>query len=301
MAKETVKNDLIKSMKERIASSGANKKEIMYFPADSKRRVRFLQELQDGYEFDFHRHWERGIDALCLQEIGKSCPYCEEEGIDEVRYAWSVFDYETKAVKVLLLKATGITPIPSFIEFNETYGSLTDRDYTIKKNGKGPGSTFTVIPGDVSQFRNKRVKPLSRKAMLEMFAKAYPVNAEDAVDDDGDDEDEAPRKKSSSKASKGKASASKAKQTKKKKEPTLQEKLEELDMEELKEIALAIGLTKKEIKGLDEEELIELLFEDYEEEDVQEAYDDFIAENEEGDEDEDEDDDEDDEYDDEDE
>ena len=37
--------DVIKGMRERIAKSGANKKEIFYLPGDTKKRIRFLQEL----------------------------------------------------------------------------------------------------------------------------------------------------------------------------------------------------------------------------------------------------------------
>ena len=37
-------------------------------------------------------------------------------------------------------------------------------------------------------------------------------------------------------------------------------------------------MSKKEIKGLDEEELVDLLFEDYEEEDLEEIYEDLQSE-----------------------
>ena len=56
--------NLISAMKERIKSSGTSKKDVFYVAADIKRRIRFLQELDTGYEFKFHTHWERGINAL---------------------------------------------------------------------------------------------------------------------------------------------------------------------------------------------------------------------------------------------
>ena len=87
---------------------------------------------------------------------------------------------------------------------------------------------------------------------------AFPVNSEDAVDDD-EDEEEMPK----SKKNKDKAASQK-----KKKEPTLEEKLAELDKSDLREIALHCGLSKKEIKPLDEDELIDLLVSDYDEDDL---------------------------------
>ena len=67
---------------------------------------------------------------------------------------------------------------------------------------------------------------------------------------------------------KSKKNKNKAASNKKKKEPTLEEKLAELDKSDLREIALQCGLSKKEIKPLDEDELIDLLVSDYDEDDL---------------------------------
>ena len=257
---------LIDSMKERIKNSGSSRKEIFYVGADSKKRIRFLQELDDGYEFKFHAHWNRGVNALCPEIYGKDCPYCsdtDEEMKEVTQYAWNVWDYDANAVRILLYKATGISPVPQLIEFAEEYGTICDRDYTIKKIGKGMSGNVTVIPAEVSKFRNNKAKPFSYKQIVKLLQAAFPVNEEDRESDD--DEDEADVKKNK-----------KYEKKTKKKEKTIEEKLKELDEEDLKNIAIELGVSKKELKGLDEDEIVELLLDDNDESDLEEAYQDYI-------------------------
>lgn len=255
---------LIESMKERIKNSGSSRKEVFYVGADSKKRIRFLQELDDGYEFKFHSHWNRGVNALCAEVYGQDCPYCadtDEEMKEVTQYAWNVWDYDANAVRILLYKATGISPVPQLIEFAEEYGTICDRDYTIKKTGKGMSGNVTVIPAEVSKFRNSKAKPFTYKQIVKLLQTAYPINSEDAGDFSDDDEDEKPVKKQ---------------KKAKKKEKTIEEKLQELDISDLKNIAIELGVSKKELKGLDEEEIVELLIDDNDEDDLEEAYQDYI-------------------------
>ncbi len=255
---------LIDAMKERIKNSGSSRKEIFYVGADAKKRIRFLQELDDGYEFKFHSHWNRGVNALCAEVYGQDCPYCadtDEEMKEVTQYAWNVWDYDANAVRILLYKATGISPVPQLIEFAEEYGTICDRDYTIKKTGKGMSGNVTVIPAEVSKFRNSKAKPFSYKQIVKLLQAAFPINSEDAGDAPDDEEDEKPVKKQ---------------KKNKKKEKTIEEKLQELDIDDLKNIAIELGISKKELKGLDEEEIVELLVDDNDEDELEEAYQDYI-------------------------
>lgn len=256
---------LIDAMKERIKNSGSSRKEVFYVGADSKKRIRFLQELDDGFEFKFHSHWNRGVNALCAEVYGQDCPYCadtDEEMKEVTQYAWNVWDYDANAVRILLYKATGISPVPQLIEFAEEYGTICDRDYTIKKTGKGMSGNVTVIPAEVSKFRNSKAKPFSYKQIVKLLQAAFPINSEDVSDvPDDDEEDEKPVKKQ---------------KKNKKKEKTIEEKLQELDIDDLKNIAIELGISKKELKGLDEEEIVELLVDDNDEDELEEAYQDYI-------------------------
>ena len=240
--------NLIKEMKAKIAASGSSKKELLYFGKDSVKRVRFLQELDTGFTFQFHNDWNAGILELCKDpEDHENCKLCEQGIKVYENFAWSVWDYDSNAVRILLFKASGISPIPAFIEMYEEFGTIMDRDYKIKKVGQGQGGSFVVTPLDKERFSNKKAKPYTESQVHDILEKAYAKS--DVDTDDDEEEDEAPKKASKK---------DDAKKAKKKKKPSLRDQFEELSFKELKEIAIEIGISKKELKAFeDEEELLE--------------------------------------------
>lgn len=272
--------NLIAEMKAKIAASGTSKKEILYFGKDSVKRVRFLQELDTGYVFEFHNDWAANILELCKDpKDHEDCPLCEQGIKIYENFAWSVWDYDSNSVRILLFKANGVSPIPSFIEMYEEFGTIMDRDYKIKKVGQGQGGSFVVTPLDKERFNNKKAKPFTKKQMQEILEKAY---AKQEVEEDDDDEEEDEEEVTSKK--------SKKQAKKKKQKKSLRSRFEELSFKELKEIGLEIGLSKKELRAFeDEEELIDEFFDNYEEEDLQELLEDLEAEKDEEEDEEDED------------
>lgn len=254
--------NFLDQIKTAVKNSGSSKKDILYFGADSSKRIRFLQELDDGHSYTFHSDFETKIYEPCQdQEDHENCKLCQQGiGTKEV-FVWSVYDYDTSSVKLLAIKATGISPVPALIEFFEEYGTIMDRDYKIKKVGKGMGGSYTVTPLDKEKFGVKKAKPFSEKEIWEMFKKAYSSKDVDDEDDDDEEEEEVPTKKSKKKT---------------KKEKSLKDKYLELDWDEVRDIALEIGMTKKELKAFDEdvEELVEELFDNYDEEDLEDMLED---------------------------
>lgn len=273
--------NLISEMKERIAKSGTSKKEVLYFAPDSIKRIRFLQELDTGFNFSFHSDFNAKVFALCKdQENHEDCDMCSD-GIALLDYfAWSVWDYDANAVRILNFKATGVSPVPALIEMFEEFGTITDRDYKIKKVGKGTGGSFVVTPLDKTRFRDKKAKPYSKKQMEEIFNKAFSA---DETDEEDEEEEEEKKSKKGSKHSVEKKKG-------KKKEKSLREKFEDLDEEEVKEVAKELGMSKKEIRSFDEvDDLLDELFDNYEEEDLQDLYDNLDEDEEEDDDDDEED------------
>ena len=255
--------NLIAEMKKKIASSGSSKKELLYFGKDSVHRIRFLQELDTGNVFEFHNDWNAGILELCKDpEDHENCRLCEQGIKIYENFVWSVWDYDANAVRLIVFKANGVSPIPAFIEMYEEFGTIMDRDYKVKKVGQGQGSSFVVTPLDKERFSNKKAKPYTREQVKDILDKAY---AKSDVDEADEDEEEEEIKK-----------PAKSKKKAKKKEPTLREKFEELEFSELKKIAREIGMSKKELRNFeDEEELLDELFDNYEEEDLSELLEDM--------------------------
>lgn len=254
--------NLINEMKQKVKNSGSSKKEVLYFAPDSTKRIRFLEDLDAGRMVQFHSDYENHIYEICKDpEDHEDCEMCKNEVQILEQYVWNVWDYDSNAVRLLCVKATGISPIPALIELFEEYGTLLDRDLKIKKVGKGVGGSFAVTPLDKSRFRNN-AKPYSDKKINEIFLKAFGTSPEYNDDDEDDDE---PKKKSKKKDNK------KSDKKSKKKEPSLREKYEELEMDDLREICLDIGMSKKEINQFDdEEEILDELFDNYEESDLEE-------------------------------
>lgn len=174
------------NIKNEIKKSGTSKGKFLYFKEDSKSRVRFLTDMEDGLEIAFHDSFQLGINVPCQEVFGRDCEYCENEDLrTRNMYVWSVYDYESKEVKLLMAAVNNCSPVPALASLYESYGTLCDRDYEIKRIGKGQNTTYSVIPLEKMKFRNKKAKPMSEQAMLKCIDKAYPAdNSEDLEDED---------------------------------------------------------------------------------------------------------------------
>ena len=174
-------------------NSGANKAKLFYCRDGSKIRVRFLQELDDGYEILFHDSYEKGVNSPCQEQLGKNCPLCGDDSLrTREMYAFSVWNYDIKEVQIMLYAANNFTPLPAIAACSENYGAITDRDYVIECRGKQQNKTFSVIPQDKVKFRNDKAKPYTKSAILKIVDKAFPMadGTGGNIDYEGNDYDE---------------------------------------------------------------------------------------------------------------
>lgn len=183
---------LIDKIKSDVKKAGANRGKFIYFKEGEKQRIRFLTDMDDGMEVVFHDSFEKGVNVPCQEIFGKDCDYCDD---DELRtrsqYLWSVYNYETKEVQIFMFPVNSFSPVPALMAMYENYGTLTDRDYVISRQGKQTNTSYSVVPMDKAKFRNEKAKAYSESQILKMLAKAYPTDD----DDDDDEEDEKPKKK----------------------------------------------------------------------------------------------------------
>lgn len=174
---------ILNDIKAAAARSGANKAKILFFREGQKVRVRFLSDMDDGMKVTFHDSFDRGINTPCRETFGEDCPLCEDDTLRiRDQYIWSVYDYEANEVKILMAPVNNCSPIPAIVGMYDVYGTLTDRDYVITKNGKQQNTTYSVVPMDKVKFRNTKVKPLSEQKILEILEKAYPMEDEEEED-----------------------------------------------------------------------------------------------------------------------
>lgn len=185
---------LINEIKNDIAKAGENRGKILYVKSGNKIRVRFLQEIDEGYSFLFHQNFNKGYQCLCPKNLDEDneCIYCDavdgnsvEDGDRTYKmYAWSVYDFDAKEVKVALFKVNRCSPVSSLVDMSENYGTIMDRDYVLIKTGKGFDTSWSILPQDKSKFKNEKAKPLTKKAVLEILAKAYPYEGDLSKDED---------------------------------------------------------------------------------------------------------------------
>lgn len=196
---------LLDSIKQDAKKSGQSKGKFIYFREGQKVRVRFLQDMDDGMEIEFHDSFEQGINVPCQELFGRDCPYCNDDSLrTRKQYCWSVWDYENKEVKLFMFPVNNCTPIPALVAMYENYGTLTDRDYVISVSGKQQNKTFSVVPMDKVKFRNDKAKAYSNKEVLKLLDKAFPCDAVSDDDLSDDEEDEEPKKKAPKKQGKKK-------------------------------------------------------------------------------------------------
>lgn len=178
----------LSSIKNEIKKSGTSKGKFLFFKEDSKVRVRFLTDMEDGLEVPFHDSYQLGVNVPCQETFGRECEYCEDDNLrTRNMYVWSVYDYESKEVKLLMAAVNNCSPVPALASLYESYGTLTDRDYEIKRIGKGQNTTYSVIPLEKMKFRNTKVKAMSEQAMLKCIDKAYPADNSEDLEEEEDE------------------------------------------------------------------------------------------------------------------
>lgn len=184
---------LLSKIKSEAKKTGANKGKFLFVKEGEKKRLRFLQDLDDGMEIKFHDSFELGINQPCQEVFNRECECCDDDSLrTRSQYVWCVWDYDAKEVKLFMFPMNNCSPIPAIVALMETYGTITDRDYVVSVSGKQQNKSYSVIPMDKAKFRNDKAKPFSTKNILSIIDKAYPpvgghkqVEKEE-VEDDGE-------------------------------------------------------------------------------------------------------------------
>src|SRR4030042_3157582 len=191
MAKEVVKKkeakvsmvDLIRQKVEQSAGTGMI---FLKVKDKEKRKVRVLTELDDVVVVSFHDSYKFGVNQPCYKYFGKkTCPLCDKTKDDGFRtrdiFMFSVYDYESKEVKIMAEAANDCSPLPAMLDFYETHGTMCDRDYTISRRGKSFDTSYTLIPGDKSKFRGKDINGLDEDEVFDKLKERYLSKMKDVL------------------------------------------------------------------------------------------------------------------------
>lgn len=188
---------LIDKIKSDVKKSGTNKGKFIFFREGAKTRIRFLQDMDEGFEIPFHDSFADNVNIPCQEAFGRDCDLCDKENLrTRSQYCWSVWDYDAKEVKLFMFPVNNCSPVPALVALNDNYGTICDRDYVVSVSGRQTQKTYSVIPMDKNKFRNDKAKPYSKKSFLKMLDKAWPYDVEE------DEEEYTSKKKRPNKSSK---------------------------------------------------------------------------------------------------
>lgn len=181
---------ILDQLKADVKKAGSNKGKFIFFRDGEKRRIRFLNDMEDAMVITMHDNFEEGINAPCRELYGKPCPLCDDENIrTRQQYIWSVWDYDANEVKLFMFAVNRCSPIPALMAMYENFGTLCDRDYVIQVNGRQLDKTYSIINMDKQKFRNSKAKPYTEKQILKMLDQAFPYSDKSDLSDDSDDGD----------------------------------------------------------------------------------------------------------------
>lgn len=188
---------LLSKIQSEVTKSGTSKGAFFYVREGEKKRVRFLQELDDGYAVDFYKtKWgaEEFQFFASPEEFGERDPYAEDEAyIKQCQYCWSVWDYDSEEVKIFMYPVNRCSPVPPLVALNESLGSVTDRDFVVSFTGQRTEKQYVIVPMDKAAMRNRKAKAYSESALKSKIKEAYPwPDLSKVTEKDGDDEEQVP-------------------------------------------------------------------------------------------------------------
>lgn len=174
---------LLDSLRVSIQKSGNSRKDFFEIRDGDVRKIRFISDLEDGIQLTFHSKWQE-FDTPCLSHYGFECKYCDMDNDPQVktsdRFAWTIYNREEKSRQIFMYKTNDKTPIPQILSAYEVYGTLLDRDFSIKRNGKGFDTSYTVVSLDKDGKRLKEA-PFTPKEILDLV-KRVSVSPEDLLE-----------------------------------------------------------------------------------------------------------------------
>lgn len=159
--RKEAKKSMVDVMKDRINKSAGGAAMFLKFKDNEKRRVRFLTDINDSFFVTFHDNFDKGVGNPCYKYFGRSkCPFCNKTKEEGYRtrdlFVFSVFDYETGEVKLIMEAANDWSPVPHMVENFEENGTICDRDYIIKRRGKSFDTAYTLIGQNLQPFKGAR-------------------------------------------------------------------------------------------------------------------------------------------------
>lgn len=172
----------LKRLKEATKRSSASL--IKNVPADEPLTVRFLEEPSEWIEYEEYYSEDteprffpaiEGIDPDFVADLRKPSKRFLANAVD-------VADNQVIALKLPTTLAASLE------KKAQKYGTITDRDYELTREGTGMQTVYDVTPEPASKMNLRRFKPFD---LIDVLTQQLPAELRQDMDDDDDDDDDA--------------------------------------------------------------------------------------------------------------
>lgn len=243
----------INSLRASVKKGGGGGSYLTRIPSDASLTVRFLTEPTEWIAyFEYYdaeqKRFFPSIEGVQTQERPAA------------RYLANALDVaESRVIPLVMPKSVAASLLKKY----DKYATLLDRDYELSRSGAGLDTEYDVTPEPPTKMNLERYDLLDLMGLLEAQLEDVPVNSDD------DEEDEKPVARKSIKPTPSKAKADDDEDEDDEDDDSEEaeysrDDLEEKSLAELKVIARELGHTTK---GLDSDDLINLILGDAEDDD----------------------------------
>ena len=145
--------------------------ELLFVPKDGKKLGRFLSEFDKPTAVIMHDKWQALMPQPCLKQYGEPCQFHGSDFRTTTWYAWTVWDYEAKAKRVGVWKASLQSPVERLLDIFDMNGTIKDRDIELSRVGQGTKSRYKARPTTPgpTPFEGPVDMPYSDEKVLEIL------------------------------------------------------------------------------------------------------------------------------------
>lgn len=141
---------------------GDEETEIKLIPHNGRLNVRFIQEPEEWLFYE--EHCDATVMAFYRCSGDKDCPGCASGERKSHRYLANVVNLDDQD-QVIALQLPKALTLMLVVKYGK-WGTLTDRDIELARQGEGQDTTYSLIPAEPDRKNIDKYQPLDLLEVL---------------------------------------------------------------------------------------------------------------------------------------